>query len=131
MSEQHHVTGASRGEPLPASQIGVRVRVPLSGTPSARWARVVSSHLVTDLTGHPRVGHMHFNHIVQGAEIVLDGVEEPEADALGEVLARAIEAANEACRRLDANPPPPGNVPPEVAERIARKVSVRTPSLPA
>jgi hypothetical protein len=131
MHEQHHVTGQCRGEPLPARHVGVRVRVPLSGTPSARWARVVSSRLMSDLTGHRGVGHMHFNHIVQGSEIVLDGVEEPEADCLGEALGRAIEAANEACRRFDMEPPPPGNVSQEVAERIASKVSVRAPSLPS
>ncbi|MFL5849224.1 MAG: hypothetical protein ACJ76R_09830 [Solirubrobacteraceae bacterium] len=123
VSEEHQIAGSARGEPLSADQIGVRVRVPLSGAPSAHWSRVLSAHLVTELTGHSAVGHMHLDNVVRGSEIVLDGVEEPEADCLGPVIARAVAAANHASLRSDAVPQP-CNVAAADAERIARKVSL-------
>ena len=128
MSEEHQIAGAARGEPLSANQIGVRVRVPLSGAPSADWSRVLSAHLVTELTGHRAVGHMHLDNVVRGSEIVLDGVEEPEADCLGPVIARAVAAANHASRRSDVEPQP-CNVAAGDAERIARKVSLPAQTL--
>ena len=123
MFEQHHVAGVPRGEPLSADSVGIRIRVPLSGTPSARWSRVVSAHLVTELAGHPAVGHLRVDRVVQGAELVLEGVEASEADCLGAVLGRAIAAANRAVERPDV--PAVGNVSREEAERIARKVVVQ------
>jgi hypothetical protein len=112
-----------RGEPRGANQIGVRVCLPLSGAPSAQWSRVLSAHLVTELTGHRAVGHLRLDNVVRGSEIVLDGVEEPEADCLGQVIARAVAAANHASRRANAEAPQ-GNVAAEEAERIARKVAL-------
>jgi hypothetical protein len=123
LSEEHHIAGAARGEPGPANQIGVRVRVPLSGTPTSQWSRVLGAHMVAELTGHPAVGHMHMDNIVQGAEIVLDGVEEREAGSLGPIVARAVDAANRACRRT-GDQPAHANTTAEEAERIAGKVTL-------
>ena len=128
MAEEHHIAGVARGEPLPPDHVGVRVRVPLSGAPTSRWARFLSAHLVTELTGHRAVGHLHVDDCVQGTEIVLDGVEEPEADCLGEVISRAVAAANRASRKADTEPRH-GNMAPEEAERIARKVTASAPGL--
>src|SRR4051794_32165388 len=127
MSEEHHIAGAARGEPRAAHDVGVRVRVPLSGTPSARWSHVLCAHMTTELVGHPAVGHLHMRDIVQGSEIVLEGVEEPEADRLGAIVARSVKAANAASRRTDEQPRAT-NCRQEEAERIARRVSLSVPS---
>jgi hypothetical protein len=127
MYEEHHIAGAARGEPRAAHDVGVRVRVPLSGTPSARWSHVLCGHMTSELVGHPAVGHLHMRDAVQGSEIVLEGVEEPEADCLGAIVARSVEAANAASRRADQETGP-ANCPPEEAERIARRVSLSVPS---
>jgi hypothetical protein len=62
------------------------------------------------------------DQLVQGSDVVLDGVEAPEAPALGECLERAVDAAN-ACAGDDAAPAPtPTNMQRNVAERIAGEV---------
>lgn len=95
MAEKHRVAGPPRGEPLAAGRVGARVRIPLSGTPSPRWSRVFTARLSTALTGHPAVGHLNnLDGLVQGADIVLEGVEATEADRLGPALDAAIKAAN-------------------------------------
>ena len=43
--EQHAIVGPARGEPRAAGAVGARIRVPLSGTPSPRWAEALRSHL--------------------------------------------------------------------------------------
>jgi hypothetical protein len=60
-------------------------------------------------TGHAAVGHLRINisEIVQGDQIVLEGVERPEASALAQPLRRAIDAANHTVR---AEPSPARNV---------------------
>ena len=88
------MAGPPRGEPLAAGRVGARVRIPLSGTPSPRWSRVFTARLSTALTGHPAVGHLDLDGLVQGADIVLEGVEAAEAGRIGPVLSGAIEAAN-------------------------------------
>jgi hypothetical protein len=105
MSEQHRIVGQGRGEPLPAGRVGVRVRIPLSGRPSRRWSRDLSARLSNELVGHAAVGHLRLNDIVQGEELVLEGVEARDAGALSEALRRAVDATNQAC--------------PEAAERSA------------
>src|SRR3954469_15209009 len=127
MSEEHHIAGAARGEPRAVHDVGVRVRVPLSGTPSAHWSHVLCGHMTSELVGHPAVGHLHMRDIVQGSEIVLEGVEEPEADRPGPIVARSVEAANAASRRA-VQEPRPTNCPHEEAERIARRISLGVPS---
>jgi hypothetical protein len=122
MSETHHIAGNARGEPLSAGRVGARIRVPLSGAPSPRWSRTLSAHLANELTGHAAVGHLHLDEVVQGAELVLEGVEEREAPALGDCLIRAVEAAN-ACVRESGEAGPPANMPRNEADRIAVLVS--------
>src|SRR5215213_7076244 len=97
MGETYQLIGAVRGEPLAAGRVGARLRVPLTGTPGPHWSRAFSSYLAQDLTGHCAVGHLHLNDVVQGSELVLEGVEPGEAPALGECLERAVDAANRAC----------------------------------
>jgi hypothetical protein len=120
MGETYQLIGAVRGEPLAAGRVGARLRVPLTGTPGPHWSRAFSSYLAQDLTGHCAVGHLHLNDVVQGSELVLEGVEPGEAPALGECLERAVDAANRACandgsaERL--------NMSPGEAEAIAHRV---------
>jgi hypothetical protein len=120
MSETHHIAGTARGEPLPEGRVGARVRVPLSGAPSPRWSRALCAQLANALTGHAAVGHLHLDQLVQGSDVVLEGVEEREAPALGPCLERAVEAAN-ACLDADGEPIPT-NMPRDAAEKIATEV---------
>lgn len=103
MSEEHHIIDLARGEPLPSGRVGVRVRFPLSGSPSARWSRNLRARLTRELAGHTAVGHLQLNDIVQGQEIVLDGVESDEASRLAGAVERAVDAANHAANDDDAD----------------------------
>ena len=97
MSEEHHIVDLARGEPLPAGRVGVRMRFPLSGSPSPRWSRDLSARLTVELAGHPAVGHLRLNAIIQGDEIVLEGVESGEASSIAGAMERAVDAANHDC----------------------------------
>jgi hypothetical protein len=97
MSEHHRIVGEPRGEPLPAGRVGVRVRVPLSGSPSLRWSRDLSARLTTELAGHPAIGHLRLNDVVHGDHIVLEGVEGRDTGRLAGALRRAVDATNRAC----------------------------------
>jgi hypothetical protein len=119
MSEHHRIVGPPHGEPLPEGRVGVRVRVPLSGCPSSRWSHDLRARLTNELVGHPAVGHLQLNDLVQGDQIVLDGVEEREASLLSDALRRAIDATNAACAG-DASMS--ANVPPPEADAIADKL---------
>ena len=114
--------GEARGEPLAAGVVGARLRVPLSGTPGPHWSGAFTASLTQNLAGHRHVGHLRLDHVVQGSELVLDGVEEGEAAALGACLQRAVDAANGACAN-DA-PPEPANMSPQDADSIAGKVEI-------
>jgi hypothetical protein len=121
MSEDHRITGEPRGEPLPAGRVGIRVRVPLSGNPSPRWSRDFSARLANELAGHPHVGHLRLNDVVQGDEIVLEGVEQGESAGLADALRRAIEATNRACTsRAEAA----ANVAQHEADAVAQELRV-------
>jgi hypothetical protein len=96
MSEHHHIVEMARGEPLPLGRVGVRVRFGLSGSPSPRWSRDLRARLAQELAGHAAVGHLQLNDIVQGQEIVLEGVESDEASTLAGAVERAVDAANAA-----------------------------------
>jgi hypothetical protein len=98
MPEQHRIVGHARAEALPAGRVGVRVRIPLSGCPSRRWSLDLAARLANELVGHRAVGHLKLNDIVQGDQLVLDGVEEAEAPLLSDALARALEATNADCQ---------------------------------
>ena len=91
MSETHQISGAPCGEPLAADRVGARIRVPLSGgAPSPRWSRALGAQLTNELSGHAAVGHLRLGELVQGTDLVLEGVEEREAPDLGACLARAV-----------------------------------------
>ena len=92
MTEDHQIVGESHGEPLPAGRVGVRVQLQLSGCPSGRWSNTLSANLYTEFLGHPAVGHLRLDEIVQGDQIVLDGVEASEAPTLAGTLRRAVDA---------------------------------------
>src|SRR3954454_5876613 len=120
MSEQHRVVGEANAEPLPEGRVGVRVRIALSGCPSRRWSLDLSARLVNEVVGHRAVGHLRLNHIVQGDQLVLDGVEEAEAPLLSEAIARAIDATNAACEPTASAP---SNLSQREADTIASKMT--------
>jgi hypothetical protein len=122
MAEHHIITGPARGAPRAADCPGACVRVPLDAPPSPRWSRVLSARLVAGLTGHPAVGHLRLDGIVQGADIVLEGVEEREAPLLGPVLADAVDEANRASEH-DGDVARPLNMDWPKAEEVARAVT--------
>jgi hypothetical protein len=124
MAEIHHVAGPPRGEPLPAGRVGVRVRIPLSGTPSPRWSRVLTARLGVALTGHPAVGHLELGQLVQGADIVLEGVEADEAGRIGPALDAAIDAANRDQKPDEAGREAAPNMTQEEADAIAGLIHV-------
>ena len=96
MSEHHQIVSDASGEPQATGSVGVRVRIRLSGCPSRRWSHALRSNLSKELVGHTSVGHIRLNGIVQGDEIVLEGVEPSEAPTLAGSLQRAVEATNQA-----------------------------------
>jgi hypothetical protein len=118
MEERHYIAGPARGEPLPEGRVGARVRVPLSGMPSPDWSRLMTAHLTASLVCHGPVGYLSVSDAVQGAEIVLEGVEDAEAPRLGAALREAVEAANRATRRR-AGPSGRGNMSQDHADRVA------------
>jgi len=126
MSEHYEIISQARGEPRPADCVGVRVRLQVSGCPSRRWANAFGARLATELTGHAAVGHLRINQndIVQGDQIVLEGVEPSEAPALAEPLRRAVDAANQAASR---EPDPARNVTQREADEIAGQILVNEP----
>jgi endogenous inhibitor of DNA gyrase (YacG/DUF329 family) len=120
ISEQHRTVGPATGEPLSDGRVGIRVRVPLSGCPSGRWSRDLSARLANELVGHPAIGHLRLNDIVQGNYIVLDGVEEREAPLLWDALARAVTATNAECT---TGSEPAANVSQPRADAIASAIT--------
>jgi hypothetical protein len=77
--------------------------------------------LTVEVTGHPNVGHLALNEVVQGHEIVLEGVESGEAERLAAAVERAVEATNRACADLPDDSVP--LKPREEADAIARTVA--------
>jgi hypothetical protein len=140
MPEYYEIISDARGEPRPAGCVGVRVYVRLSGCPSRGWSQALGARLATELTGHAAVGHLriNINEIVQGDQIVLEGVEPSEVPALAQSLQRAIDGANRAATtdphrapnatqqeaeaiagQIDANEPRAGSVPSAVESALA------------
>jgi hypothetical protein len=122
MGETHNIVGPAQGTPQSAGQTGACIRLPLDAAPSPRWSKAFAAHLATDLVGHASVGHLRLDTVVQGAEIVLEGVEPAEAEALGRVVRTAIDETNQAAPD-DDGPKPPFSMPPAEAEGVARAVS--------
>ena len=123
MTENYRIISEARGEPRGAGHVGVCVRVQLSGFPSHRWSRNLGGRLTNELAGHAAVGHLRMNidELVQGDQIVLDGVEAHEAPALGDALRRAVDGANRATTEEADHAP---NVPQREANDIARQISL-------
>ena len=126
MSEHHEIIGQARGEPRAVGDVGVRVHVPLSGCPSRRWSQAFTGRLATELVGHAAVGHLRIdvNEIVQGDQIVLEGVESSEATALAQPLQRAVDGANHSAT---TEPDRERNVTPLEADAIASQISIDAP----
>lgn len=126
MSEHYEIISHARGEPRPAGCVGVRVYVPLSGCPSRSWSEALGAHLTTELTGHAAVGHLRINvnEIVQGDQIVLEGVEPSEAPALAQPLQRAIDGANRTAT-TDLHQAP--NATQQEAQAIAGQIDATEP----
>jgi hypothetical protein len=119
MNEHHDITGPVTAVPLPAGRTGASVRVPLDSPPSPRWSQLFSARLSRELLGGPSVAHLSLDRAVQGADIVLDGVENRQAERLGDALRVAVEAANRAADM----PAPAGNMPSDDAKAIADVVA--------
>jgi hypothetical protein len=119
MSEDFRIIEV-RGEPLPAGSVGVRVRVRLSGCPSRRWSRDVIARLGNELVGHASVGYLRLNEIVQGDQIILEGVEGNEAPALADALRRAVDATNQTSTIEQSST---ANVSQEEADAIADQIA--------
>jgi len=98
MSEDYRIISPPRGEPRSLGDVGVRVRVQLSGRPGRRWSRDLGARLTRELVRHPGAVHLRMNvdELVQGDEIVLDGVEDRDTAALADAVRRAVDAANRA-----------------------------------
>ena len=98
MSEDYRIISPARGEPRAVGEVGVCVRVQLSGRPSRRWSRDMGARLTTELVGHPSAAHLHVNvdELVRGDQIVLDGVEDRDTAGLAGALQRAVDGANRA-----------------------------------
>jgi hypothetical protein len=121
MGEHHDLTGSAIGAPLAAGQTGASVRLPLDSPPSPRWSEAFSARLMRELVGCPAVAHLRLDHAVQGADIVLDGVEDEQAADLGAALRVAVEGANDACERGGA--PEEHNMTPGDAQAVARRIA--------
>ena len=61
------------------------------------WSRDLSAWLTLQLAGHPAVGHLRLNDVVQGSEIVLEGMESAEASSIAGAVERAVDAVNADC----------------------------------
>lgn len=98
MSQDYRIISAPRGEARAIGDVGVCVRVQLSGCPSRRWSHDMGARLTTELLGHPGAVHLRVNvdELIQGDEIVLDGVEDRDAPGPAAALQRAVDAANRA-----------------------------------
>jgi hypothetical protein len=75
--------------------------------------------LYREFVGHAAVGHLRLDEIVQGDQIVLDGVEASEAPTLAGSLRRAVDATN---RALVQGHEPAAKVAQDEADAIARQV---------
>ena len=121
MTEHHTIAGPARGEALAADRAGARVRLALDSAPTPRWSSALTAHLAAGLTGHASVGHLRLNGVVQGADLVLEGVEPEAAERMGPALLAAVIAANSACED-DGAAAGPRNMEQVEADRLARAV---------
>jgi hypothetical protein len=123
MAEHHHIVDLARAEPLPRGRVGVRVRFALSGSPSPRWSLAIRARLTRELVGHAAVGHLQLNDLVQGQEIILDGVESEEASTLAGAVERAVDGANDSVADAHADDDDPSRrIRQEEADDIAGEI---------
>jgi endogenous inhibitor of DNA gyrase (YacG/DUF329 family) len=127
MVESYRMISQPDGEPRPAGHVGARVRVQLSGFPSRRWSRVLAACLSREIVGHDAIGHLRVDaiDIVQGDQIVLEGVERRAAPGIAVALQRAVEAANAAAPTNGDEAP---NMTQEEAHAVAQEVAVTDPN---
>ena len=126
MSENYRIVSPARGEPRALGEVGVCIRVQLSGRPSRRWSRDMGARLTNELVGHPSAAHLRVNvdELVRGDEIVLDGVEDRDAAGLAGALQRAVDGANQVeTGETDRAP----NVTQNEADAIAGQMPVESP----
>ena len=93
--EHHAFAGDPQGEPMTEGRAGARIRIALDSPPTPRWSRAFAAHLATELVGSPGVARLRLDEAVQGADVVLEGIE--ESCALGPALRASMAAANDAC----------------------------------
>lgn len=67
------------------------------------------------------MGHLRLNNVVQGDQIVLEGVEECEASLVTDALSCAVAATNATCATA---PEPTPNVSQPHADAIASDIKV-------
>ena len=122
ISEDFRIISAPRGEARALGDVGVCVRVQLSGYPSRRWSHDMGARLTTELLGHPGAAHLHVNvdELIQGNEIVLAGIEDRDTPGLASALQRAVDAANRADSHEDRVP----NVTQREADAVASHMRV-------
>jgi hypothetical protein len=79
--------------------------------------------------GHPSAAHLrvNVNELVQGDEIVLDGVEDRDTPALADALRRAVDAANRAAADEAGRAP---NVTQREADAVASRIPLSDPGHP-
>ena len=69
---------------------------------SGHWSHVLSAQLAVRLSGRRAGRHLKLARLVQGADVVLDGVrDEEEARELGQVVREAVPVVNAVVRRSD------------------------------
>jgi hypothetical protein len=126
MSEDYRIISPARGEPRSRGDVGVCVRVRLSGCPSRRWSRALGARLATELIGHPSAAHLRLNanDLVEGDEIVLDGVEDRDTLGLAAALSRAVNATNRAVVDEVRRPP---NQSKREAQAVASRIELGGP----
>jgi hypothetical protein len=78
--------------------------------------------LALELAGRAAVGHLRLNEIIQGQEIVLEGVESDEASHIAGAVERAVDAAN-SDRANGSAVNPIKNVAQTEADAVARRTA--------
>jgi hypothetical protein len=121
--EHHRFVGAPTGQPMTADREGACVRIPLDSPPSPRWSHIFSSHLAGELVGMPGVARLSLDHAVQGAEVVLEGIQIEEGQRFGPALQASVEAANRACDRPAPGDDSSRNMDQATADGVARAVA--------
>lgn len=100
---------------------GARIRIALDSPPTPRWSNAFASHLATELVGSPGVARLRLDHAVQGADVVLEGIE--QGCALGPALRASMDAANHACDRPGPEDGGARNMDQATADGVAHAVA--------